>query len=59
MPLPLSFYIDSRACVGVGSGTSEWFPVEVGLRQGRVMSPWLFNLYMDGVVKKVSASVMG
>ena len=26
---------------------SEWFPVNVGLRQGCVMSPWLFNVYMD------------
>ena len=23
------------------------------------MSPWVFNLYMDGVVREVSASVMG
>ena len=26
-----------------------WFPVNVGLRQGCVMSPWFFNVYMDGV----------
>ena len=34
----------------VGNDVSEWFPVNVGLRQGCVMSPWLFNVYMDGVV---------
>ena len=45
-----SFYVDSRACVRVGNDVSEWFPVNVGLRQGCVMSPWLFNVYMDGVV---------
>ena len=28
---------------------SEWFPVNVGLRQDCVMSPWLFNVCMDGV----------
>ena len=38
-----SFYVDSRACVWVGNGMSEWFPVNVGLRQGNVMSPWLFK----------------
>ena len=38
-----SFYVDSRACVRVGNDVSEWFPVNVGLRQGCVMSPWLFN----------------
>ena len=38
-----SFYESSRACVRVANGLSEWFPVCVGLRQGCVMSPWLFN----------------
>ena len=46
----LSFYVDSRACVRVGNDVREWFPVNVGLRQGCVMSPWLFNVYMNGVV---------
>ena len=27
--------------------------MRVGLRQGCVMSPWLFNLYIDGVVRVV------
>ena len=38
---------------------SEWFPVNVGLRQGYVMSPWLFNAYMDGVVQEVNVRVLG
>ena len=42
-----SFYVDSRACVRVGNYVSEWFLVNVGLRLGCVMSPWLFNVYMD------------
>ena len=29
----------------------EWFPVNVGLRLDCVMSPWLINVYMDGVVR--------
>ena len=45
-----SFYVDSRACVRVGNDMSIWFKVNVGLRRGCVMSPWLFNVYMDGVV---------
>ena len=43
-----SFYVDSRACVRVGNDMSEWFPANVGLRQGCVMSPWLFNIYIYG-----------
>ena len=47
------FNVDSRACVRVGNDVSEWFPVNVGLRQGCVMSPSLFNVYKDGVGRKV------
>ena len=54
-----SFYKESRACVRVGNDVSEWFPVIVGLRQGCVMSPWLFNVYMDGVVLEVNVRVLG
>ena len=55
-----SFYTDSRACVRVGMDVSEWFPINVGLRQGCVMSPWLFiNVYMDGMVREVNARVLG
>ena len=38
---------------------NDWFPVNVGLRQGCVMSPWLFNVHMDGVVRQVNDRVLG
>ena len=53
-----SFYVDNRACVRVGNEVSEWFPVNVGLRHGCVMSPWLFNVYMDDVVREVNVMVL-
>ena len=40
-----SLYVGSKARVRVGNEVSEWFLARVGLRQGCVMSPWLFNLY--------------
>ena len=46
-----SLYVGSKACVRVRNEVSKWFPVRVGLRQGCVMSPWMFNLYIDGVVR--------
>ena len=49
-----SFYLDSMACVRVGNDVSD-----VGLRLGSVMSPWLFNVHMDGVVLEVNARVLG
>ena len=53
-----SFYVDSRECIRVGNDVSESFAVNVGLTQGCVMSPWLFNLYTDGVVREVNVSVL-
>ena len=54
-----SLYVGSKACVRVGNEVSEWFLVRVGLRQGCVTLPWLFNLYIDGVVREVNARVLG
>ena len=54
-----SFYTDSRACVWVGNDVSEWFPVNVRLRQGCVISRWLFNVYIDAVVREVNVRVLG
>ena len=47
-----SLYVGSKSCVRVRNEMSDWFPVRVGLRQGCVMSPWLFNLYIDGSGKR-------
>ena len=54
-----SFYVNSKARFRIGGEVSEWFSVNVGVRQGCVMSPWLFNLYMDGVVREVQARARG
>ena len=54
-----SLYVGSKTCVRVGKEVSEWFPVRVRLRQGCVMSLWLFNLYIDGVAKEVNVRVLG
>ena len=48
-----SMYVDSSACVRVKGGESELFRIDSGVRQGSIMSPWLFNVYMDGVMKEV------
>ena len=37
---------------------SDWCVVNVQLRQGCVMSTWLFNVDMDGVVWEMNAKVL-
>ena len=44
-----SMYVDSSACVRVKRGESERFKMDSGGRQGCIMSPWLFIVYMDVV----------
>ena len=38
---------------------SDWFSLKGVVRQGCVMSLWLFHLYMDGVVREVQATTLG
>ncbi len=52
-----SFYEAASACVRINGETSEHFEMKVGLRRGCVMSPWLFNIYMDGVMREVKGKV--
>ncbi len=52
-----SFYENASASVQVNGELSENFKVKVGVRQGCVMSPWLFSIYMDGCIKEMKVRV--
>ncbi len=52
-----SSYEKASTCVKSSGETSEHFEIKVGLRQGCVMSPWLFNIYMDGVMREMNGKV--
>ena len=40
-----SMYVNNLACVRVKEDENELFQIECGVRQGWVMSLWLFNSY--------------
>ena len=40
-------YVGNLACIRVKVGKSEWFMIDSGMRQGCIMSPWLFNVSME------------
>ena len=44
-------YVYGLLCIRVKRG--ERFRIDSGVRQGCIMSPWLFNVYMDAAMKEV------
>ncbi len=52
-----AFYREANACVRMEGEFSESFAVEMGVRQGCVMSPWLLNIFMDGCMREMNAKV--
>ncbi len=53
-----AFYREAIAYVRVGREFSESFAVDVGVRHGCVMSPWLFNIFMDGCMREMKCKVV-
>ena len=47
LPLEKPIYAGQEATVGNGHGTTDWFQIGKGARQGCILSPYLFNLYAE------------
>ena len=45
-----SLYSSATSCVRVNNMHTDWFDVKSGLRQGCILSPILFNLYINDLV---------
>jgi len=44
---PRNLYAGQEATVRTGHGTMDWFQIGKGVCQGSILSPCLFNLYVD------------
>ncbi len=56
----IRFFLENASTsVRVNGEVSESFIVEVGVRQGYMMPPWLFIVYMNGCIREVKVRVGG
>ena len=46
-----NLYAGQEATVRTGHGTADWFQVGKGVRQGYILSPCLFNLYAEYIMR--------
>uniref|UniRef100_A0A670KDQ3 ribonuclease H n=1 Tax=Podarcis muralis TaxID=64176 RepID=A0A670KDQ3_PODMU len=47
-----NLYVGQEATVRTGYGTTDWFKIGKGVRQGCILSPCLFNLYAEFIMRK-------
>ena len=46
-----NLYAGQEATVRTGHGTTDWFQIGRGVRQGCILSPYLFNLYAEYIMR--------
>ena len=46
-----NLYAGQEATVGTGHETTDWFHIGKGVRQGCILSPCLFNLYAEYILR--------
>ena len=46
-----NLYADQEATVRTGHGITHWFPIGKGVCQGCILSPSLFNLYAEYIMR--------
>ena len=46
-----NLYAGQEAIVRTGHGTTDWFQIEKGVRQGCISSPCLFNFYAEYIMR--------
>ena len=50
-----NLYAGQEATVRTGHGTTDWFQIGEGVCQGCILSPCLFNLYAEYIVRNAAS----
>ena len=50
-PLSRNLYAGQEATVRTGHGTTDWFQIEKGVGQSCTLSPCLFNIYAEYIMR--------
>ena len=48
-----NLFVGQETTVRTGHGTTDWFQIGKGVRQGCILSPFLFNLYAEYTTRNV------
>ena len=51
-----NLYAGQEATVRTGHGTTDWFQIGKGVHQGCILSPCLFNLYAEFIMRKLGCT---
>ena len=54
-----NLYAGQEATVGTGHGTTDWFQIGKGVHQGCILSPCLFNLYVEYIMQNTDEAQAG
>ena len=54
-----NLYAGQEATVRMGHGTTDWFQIGKGVHQGCILSPCLFNLYVEYIMQNTDEAQAG
>ena len=54
-----SLYENTESCVLIGEEKTNYFDVDVGVRQGCILSPTLFSIYINSMAEEINQSGIG